>query len=77
MSKPIQFESALATLETLVEQMAKGDLSLEESLAHFEQGISLTRQCQTVLKTAEQKVQILISKNSLNDFDTLPFVENE
>jgi len=77
MSEPIQFESALATLETLVEQMAKGDLSLEESLAHFEQGISLTRQCQTLLKTAEQKVQILISKNNLNDFDTLPFVENE
>jgi exodeoxyribonuclease VII small subunit len=77
MSKPIQFESALVTLETLVEQMAKGDLSLEESLAHFEQGISLTRQCQTMLKTAEQKVQILIAKNNLNDFDTLPFVENE
>jgi len=72
---PIHFESAIATLETFIEQMAKGDLSLEESLRHFEQGISLTRQCQSVLKTAEQKVQLLIDQN--NDFKTVPFVEDD
>jgi exodeoxyribonuclease VII small subunit len=72
---PIHFESAIATLETLIEQMAKGNLSLEDSLRHFEQGISLTRQCQSVLKTAEQKVQLLIDQN--NDFKTIPFVEDE
>jgi exodeoxyribonuclease VII small subunit len=54
------FEAALAELEDLVELMETGDITLEESLAHFERGIKLTRQCQEALKTAEQKVQILM-----------------
>jgi exodeoxyribonuclease VII small subunit len=54
------FEAALAELEDLVELMETGDITLEESLAHFERGIKLTRQCQQALKTAEQKVQILM-----------------
>ncbi len=58
------FESALTALQKLVETMEKGDLSLEDSLAAFEQGIKLTRECQTMLSKAEQKVQLLISKNS-------------
>ena len=63
-TKQPDFESALAELETLVETMEKGDLSLEESLKLFERGITLTRGCQESLKEAEQKVQILLSKNS-------------
>lgn len=58
------FESALTALQKLVETIEKGDLSLEDSLAAFEQGIKLTRECQTMLSKAEQKVQLLISKNS-------------
>jgi len=58
-----QFEETLAALETLVEQLEKGDLSLEESLKSFEQGVKLTRACQTALQEAEQKVQILLEKN--------------
>lgn len=54
------FEAALAELEGLVELMETGDITLEESLSHFERGIKLTRQCQQALKTAEQKVQILM-----------------
>ncbi|MEO1894983.1 MAG: exodeoxyribonuclease VII small subunit, partial [Methylococcales bacterium] len=42
-----QFEETLAALELLVEQLEKGDLSLEESLKSFEQGVKLTRACQT------------------------------
>lgn len=57
------FESALAELETLVERMEKGDLSLEESLRQFESGIKLTRECQHALQQAEQKVQILLEKD--------------
>lgn len=57
------FEAALAELNTLVEQMEQGGLSLEQSLACFEKGIALTRGCQQALSTAEQKVQILIEKN--------------
>ena len=64
------FEAALAALQTLVETMEKGDLSLEDSLAAFEQGIKLTRECQTMLSEAEQKVQLLVSKGS--NIDTQP-----
>lgn len=62
-TKQPDFETALAELETLVETMEQGDLSLEESLKLFERGITLTRGCQESLKEAEQKVQILLDKN--------------
>ena len=62
--QPYDFESSLTALQKLVETMEQGDLSLEDSLAAFEQGIKLTRECQTMLSKAEQKVQLLISKNS-------------
>jgi len=55
----ISFEQALSELEALVERMESGELSLEESLASFEQGIALTRRCQQALEQAEQKVKIL------------------
>ena len=57
------FEASLAALNTVVEKMEKGDLSLEEALQCFEKGIALTRQCQKALKDAEQKVHVLMSKN--------------
>lgn len=53
------FEQALSELESLVETLEQGDLSLEESLNSFERGVALTRTCQLALKEAEQKVQIL------------------
>lgn len=65
------FETALATLESLVERMESGELSLEESLGAFEQGIKLTKTCQKALKDAEQRVKILIEQNgsqSLQNF---------
>lgn len=57
------FEQAMAELESLVETMEQGDLSLEESLRQFERGVALTRTCQQVLKEAEQRIQILSNKN--------------
>lgn len=57
------FEKSLAELETLVEKMESGELSLENSLKSFEDGIKLTRECQIALKDAEQKVQLLIEQN--------------
>ncbi len=59
----ISFEHSLKELESLVKKMDSGDLSLEESLQAFEQGIGLIRQCQNSLQTAEQKVQMLIENN--------------
>ena len=53
---PLNFESNLVELERLVERMERGDLTLEDSLQQFEQGIRLIRACQQALQTAEQKV---------------------
>lgn len=60
--KAVDFEQSLAALEALVVRMEKGDLTLEESLKAFEEGIRLTRECQTRLATAEQQVQILMEE---------------
>ena len=57
--KPIDFEKSLEQLESLVKEMEQGNLSLEESLKAFENGIKLTRECQQALKDAEQKVELL------------------
>lgn len=65
------FESALQELESLVEQMEKGDISLEDSLKAFERGIVLTRTCQQALKEAEQKVNVLLEKNGKVDLQPL------
>jgi exodeoxyribonuclease VII small subunit len=68
----LDFETAMRDLEELVERLEQGDLPLEESLAAFERGVMLTRSCQTALKEAEQKVEILLKKAgepAIEDFD--------
>lgn len=65
------FEESLAELQALVERMESGQLSLEESLADFEKGIGLTRECQAALTDAEQKVQMLLEKDG--KVETIPF----
>ncbi|AYC31446.1 exodeoxyribonuclease VII small subunit [Pseudomonas cavernae] len=57
------FEQSLTELQTLVERLESGELSLEDSLTAFEQGIRLTRECQGALAQAEQKVQILLERD--------------
>lgn len=61
--KSYPFEESLNKLESLVAKMETGELSLEDSLKTFEEGIQLTRECQEALKHAEQKVNLLIEKN--------------
>ncbi len=56
---PRSFESALAELETLVEKMEGGDLSLEDSVAAYERGVVLHGYCEQALSAAERKVRIL------------------
>ena len=58
--KQPDFETAIEQLESLVNTMESGELTLEESLQAFEQGIKLTRDCQAKLANAEQKVQMLL-----------------
>ena len=57
------FESSLAELEALVARLEQGDVPLEEALKTFERGVALTRQCQTALRTAQQKVEVLLARN--------------
>ncbi len=59
----MNFEESLTELEKLVDTLEKGQLSLDESLILFEKGIKLVRECDTRLKTAQQKVEQLISEN--------------
>ena len=65
--KSFPFEESLARLESLVEQMEKGDLSLEESLKTYERGIALSRACQKSLDTAEQRIRILSEKDGADE----------
>ncbi len=67
-TKQPSFEESLNALEALVERMESGDLTLEESLKEFEQGMALTKQCQKLLDEAEQRVSILSEKNRLEPF---------
>ena len=71
----LAFEKSLKELEALVAKMEQGNLSLEESLQHFERGIQLTRVCQEALKQAEQKVEILLNKSGKDDI--VPFTSDD
>lgn len=61
--KKIDFEKNLGALEDIVHTLEDGELSLEASLNAFEQGVLLTRECQTALTEAEQRVQMLVQKD--------------
>ena len=71
-TKKFNLEKSLADLEDLVEELESGDLPLEKAMKKFEEGIKLTRGCQTALKEAEQKVEILLKSAGgaeLEDFE--------
>src|SRR5262249_42977647 len=62
-------EKTLAELERIVNSLESGELPLEKSLKEFERGVRLSRECQTALRDAEKKVQILMG-GQLQDFAT-------
>jgi len=62
-TRPQGFEDPLTELESLVDTLEQGELTLEQSLAHFERGIELTRTCRKALDAAEQKVRILTNES--------------
>ena len=73
--KAVDFEQQLASLEGLVNSLESGELSLEESLKSFEQGIKVARECQAALKSAEQKVEVLMRQG--DELVSQPFEDNE
>ncbi|MCI5605138.1 MAG: exodeoxyribonuclease VII small subunit [Clostridia bacterium] len=56
-----KFEESINKLEEIVRQLEDGNVSLDESLSLFEQGIKLSKSCQKMLDNAEKKVSVLIS----------------
>jgi exodeoxyribonuclease VII small subunit len=74
------FEAALAQLESLVSRLESGDLPLDEALRTFEQGVRLTRECQTALAAAQQKVQQLLQRGdtvAIEDVDATATLETQ
>jgi exodeoxyribonuclease VII small subunit len=68
----LTFEESLSELDTIVHNLEQGELSLEESMALFERGLSLSQISQSKLQAAEQKVKILLERNGeqqLSNFD--------
>ncbi|MDF3020343.1 MAG: Exodeoxyribonuclease small subunit [Steroidobacteraceae bacterium] len=75
---PVDFEKSLTELETLVQKLEQGDVPLEEALKTFERGVALTRQCQTALRTAQQKVEVLLAQSGKSGEETVaPFDDDE
>lgn len=74
-NKEQTFETSLGKLETIVTQLEDGDLSLEESLKLFEDGVKLSRECQERLNQAERRIEVLLKDKNGNP--TLQAIENE
>ncbi len=70
------FEESLKKLESIVEQMEKGELSLEESVKLFEEGVALSAACKKELDEAEGKVETLIRQRD-GSFRTEPFPQDK
>ncbi|OGX17766.1 MAG: exodeoxyribonuclease VII small subunit [Omnitrophica WOR_2 bacterium RBG_13_44_8b] len=70
----IKFEEALKKLEKIVEDLEQGDLSLDEALKKYQDGIELSRVCYLRLENAKKKIDILI-KNKKGEFEFKPLEE--
>ena len=68
------FESALARLEAITEELEEGEIGLEKSLKKFDEGIALVEFCSRKLEEARSRVDLLINKD--NRLTTEPFEEN-
>lgn len=76
MAEPVPFEKALQKLEKIVSDLESGDVSLEEALKKYEEGVRLSRECQSKLSQAEKKIEIL-TKSMSGDLVPEPFHEEE
>ena len=69
------FESSLDELEAIVDRLEAGDVPLEEALAAFEEGVSLTRHCAEQLEAAERRIDVLVKEGA--NWVERPFEETE
>ncbi|MDG1750440.1 MAG: exodeoxyribonuclease VII small subunit [Thalassotalea sp.] len=72
----LSFEDSLNELEQIVQNLEKGELSLEDSMSLFERGLGLSQVSQEKLKDAEQKVQILMDNKGVNKLEDFNYDEN-
>lgn len=63
----ISFEEALTRLETVVKKLESGELSLDDSLKHFQEGIRLSRVCREILAEVEYKVDYLLREEGFGE----------
>ena len=70
------FELSIEQLEKIVTELESGDLSLEDSIKKFEEGIKLSRLCSRMLDETEQKIMMLV-KNDNGQVTEVPFHEGD
>ena len=61
--KEVKFEEAMKELENIANELEKGDLSLEESVSKFEEGMKISKKCSEIIEQAEKKITILLQKD--------------
>lgn len=72
----IKFEEAVKKLGKIVEDLEKGDLSLDEALKKYQEGLEMARVCTQKLDSAKKKIDVL-SKNKKGEFELKPFDASE
>jgi len=70
MTENLTYEKAIARLEVIVNQLENNDVSLEESIALFQEGIQLSHYCDEKLKNIQEKVAQIYENNQLQDFQS-------
>jgi exodeoxyribonuclease VII small subunit len=73
MEEKPRFEVAMEQLQQTVKRLESGELTLEQALQNFEEGVRLSRLCQEQLAAAEQRVEILMKTNAEGQADLQPF----
>ncbi len=76
MARKVKFEDALSKLEKIVADLESGDLTLDDSLARYEEGVNALKKCYEVLRDAEKRVEMLL-KGDDGTLKTVPFESKE
>lgn len=76
MEDKINFEESMKKLEEIATELEKGDLDLDTSVAKFEEGMKISKQCSEVLEQAEKKITMLI-KGEDGELQEEKFIQNE
>jgi exodeoxyribonuclease VII small subunit len=75
--KSFSFEDTITNLTKIVEDLESGELTLEDSLKNFEEGIGLTRKAQKAIADSEQSIQLLLDSNSSDEPQIEDFVPGD